>query len=131
MYYMFPASVFLRRLFDVTAAVLKCHRHVRLISQAKLDLNVWPDFLCQYGDRSCFRDDNFLTGDFLQLYSDAAESIGFGALFGTEWCYGQWLVAWHSYNRCGSLGKQMDKQKCMFLCRQRSDRSCFQQPNCP
>ena len=46
-----PARAFLSRLFDLTAGVLKPHHHIRLTSQAKLDLQVWHDFLCQYNGK--------------------------------------------------------------------------------
>ncbi|KAI0224092.1 hypothetical protein LSAT2_024887 [Lamellibrachia satsuma] len=38
--------------------------------------------------KSFFLDDSFLTGDYLQLYTDAAGGIGYGALCGSEWFCG-------------------------------------------
>ena len=81
----------------MTVGVQKPH-HIRLTRQAKLDLQVWQEFLLQFNGRSFFLDDNFLTGDHLHLYTDASGSIGFGALYGAEWFYGQWTVSWRSYN---------------------------------
>lgn len=93
-----PGRAFLRRLLDLSIGARKPHHHIRLTSQAKLDLQVWQDFLNQFNGRSFFIDDDFLTGDHLQLYTDASGGIGFGALYGTEWFYGQWPIQWHSYN---------------------------------
>ena len=34
----------------------------------------------------------------LQLYTDAAGGVGYGALLGVAWFYGLWPVAWRAYN---------------------------------
>ena len=34
----------------------------------------------------------------LQLSTDAAGAHGFGAVFGTHWCYGEWPEEWHGLN---------------------------------
>ena len=34
----------------------------------------------------------------LNLYTDASGAIGFGALFGREWCYGKWPENWLKYS---------------------------------
>ena len=93
-----PVRAFLRRILDMTVGVQKPHHHIRLTRQAKLDLHVWQEFLLLFNGRSFFLDDNFLTGDHLHLYTDASGSIGFGALYGGAWFYGQWPVSWRSYN---------------------------------
>ena len=38
------------------------------------------------------------TNQKLNLYTDASGAIGFGALFGREWCYGKWPENWLKYN---------------------------------
>ena len=93
-----PGRAFLRRIIYMTLGVQKPHHHIRLTRQAKLDLQVWQEFLLLFNGRSFFLDDNFLTGDQLHLYTDASGSIGFGALYGGAWFYGQWPVSWRSYN---------------------------------
>ena len=40
----------------------------------------------------------FLTGDYLQLYADAAGGIGYGELCGSEWFCGESPVAWRLFN---------------------------------
>ena len=93
-----PGRPFLRRLFDLTVGIRKPHFHVRLTNQVKLDLEVWLKFLQDFNGKSFFLDEKFLTGDYLQLYTDAAGGIGYGALFGEGWFYGLWPVAWRSLN---------------------------------
>lgn len=93
-----PGRPFLRRLIDLTIGVRKPHYHIRLTRQAKLDLEVWLEFLQHFNGKSFFLDDNFITGDYLQLYTDAAGGVGYGALCGVEWFWGLWPEAWHSFN---------------------------------
>ena len=93
-----PGRPFLRRLIDLTRGVPKPHHHIRLTRQTKLDLGLWLDFLLHFNGRSFFLKDVFLTGDYLELYTDAAGGIGYGALCGIEWFHGLWPLAWRSLN---------------------------------
>ena len=47
-----------------------------------------PSFLRTFWDSS----------DKLELYTDAADSLGFGAFFGSKWCYGKWPDNWLHQN---------------------------------
>ena len=93
-----PGRPFLRRLIDLTIGVPRPYFHIRLTKQAKLDVGVWLAFLQHFNGRAFFFDDNFLTGDFLELYTDAAGAIGYGALFGNAWFCGLWPAKWRSHN---------------------------------
>ena len=93
-----PGRPFLRRLTDLVIGVKKPHFHIRLTRQVKLDLEIWLAFLDQFNGKSFFLDADFLTGDYLQLYTDAAGGVGYGALFGVAWFCGLWPVAWRAYN---------------------------------
>ena len=77
--------------------VHKPHHHIRLTRETKLDLGVWWEFFLCFNGRS-FLNDSFLTGDYLQLYTDAAGGIGYGALCGSEWFCGKWPMAWRLFN---------------------------------
>ena len=76
-----PGRAFLRRLIDMTMGVQKPYHHIRLTRQARYDLKVWQDFLEHFNGRSMFLNDALLTGDYLQLYTEAAGGIGFGAMW--------------------------------------------------
>ena len=93
-----PGRAFLRRLIDLTMGVLKPHHNIRLTREIKLDLGVWLGFFLYFNGRSFFLADSFLTGDYIQLYTDAAGGIGSGTLCGPEWFCGKWPVAWRSFN---------------------------------
>ena len=45
-----------------------------------------------------FLHDEWLNSHKLHLYTDAAGSLSFGAIFGTHWCFGQWPSKWQGRN---------------------------------
>ena len=93
-----PGRAFLRRLIDLTKGVGKPHYHIRISQGARLDLDMWLRLLRDYNGRSFFLDDIWETSHTLQLYTDSAGSIGFGAVFATHWFHGLWPTTWHGYN---------------------------------
>ena len=93
-----PGRAFLRRLIDLTIGVTKPHHHIRLTREVKLDLHLWLDFLSDFNGKAFFIDQRFLNGDYLQLFTDAAGGIGYGALCGAEWFSGLWPPEWQSRN---------------------------------
>ena len=93
-----PGRAFLRRLIDLTIGIQQPHHRVRLTRQAKLDLGVWLEFLSNFNGRSFFLATRFLTGDVLQLFTDAAGGVGYGALCGSAWFHGRWPEAWRLFS---------------------------------
>lgn len=93
-----PGRGFLRRLIDLTIGPTKPYHHVRLTSQTKLDIDLWIEFLQDYNSSPFFLHDAFITGDHLNLYTDASGSIGYGAICGKRWFYGLWPESWREYN---------------------------------
>ena len=79
-----PGRAFLRRLIDLTVGVVQPHRCIRLTRQAKLDIAMWLPFFQSFNGRSFFLNTNFITGDYLQLYTDASGSVGYGAVYGSQ-----------------------------------------------
>ena len=55
--------------------------------EARADLDSWYQFLSNFNGKSFFLDD-WNTSSQLRLFTDASGSLGFGAVFGTSWCYG-------------------------------------------
>ena len=93
-----PGRAFLRRLIDLTKGVRQPHHHIRLCKGSKQDLLLWMRFLDEFNGKSFFLEDTWETSHTLELYTDAAGSIGFGAVFGKHWFGGEWPVTWKSYN---------------------------------
>ena len=45
-----------------------------------------------------FLSDGWYDSHQLQLYTDASGTLGFGASFGKNWCYGEWPDSWRHRN---------------------------------
>ena len=88
----------MRRLIDLTIGVSRPYFHIRLTRQAKFDVGVWLAFLQHFNGKALSLDDNLLTGDFLELYTEVAGAIGYGALYGSAWFSGLWPAEWRSHN---------------------------------
>lgn len=93
-----PGRAFLRRLIDLTKGVGKPHHHIRLCKDSKQDLLLWMRFLDEFNGKSFFLEDTWETSQILELYTYAAGSIGFEAVFGKYWFGNEWRVTWKTYN---------------------------------
>ena len=89
-----PGRAFLRRLIDLTIGVRQQHFLIRLSKESKQDLTVWHSFLSEFNGRSFFVSDYWLNSPKLNLFTDSSGALGFGAIFGTHWCYGKWPSGW-------------------------------------
>ena len=93
-----PERAFFRRLIDLTLGIRAPHYRMRITSQVKDDVCVWLNFLEEFNGESMFIDDIWSNSQKLQLYTDSAGSLGFGAIFGNHWCYAQWPYEWLGRN---------------------------------
>ena len=59
---------------------------------------MWQSFLDDFNGRSFFLNDIWLDSFSLNLYTDAAASLSYGAVFGDEWCFGAWPDNWKQLN---------------------------------
>ena len=88
-----PGRAFTRRLYAYTAnKKLKPHHHIRINAEMKRDLLMWLSFL-QHPTVYCrpFLDfSKILIADEIDMYSNASEKIGFGAICGNRWMYNSW-----------------------------------------
>ena len=71
---------------------------IRLTRNVKNDLRVWQEFVCSFNGKSLFLDDHWSNNHKLNLFTDASGSIGFGAILGSDWCYGKWPDEWQHYD---------------------------------
>ena len=78
-----PGRVFLRGLIDLTKGVKSAH-FVRLTKWVKADFSMWQSFLDDFNGRSFFLSDIWPDSFSLNLYTDAAASLGYGAVFGNS-----------------------------------------------
>ena len=93
-----PGRAFLRRLIDLTIGIRHLHFLIRLTREIKEDLKVWQQFLSGFNGRSFFLSVDWANSHHLKLYTDASGAIGFGAVFGRHWCYGEWPMSWRHRN---------------------------------
>ena len=89
---------FLRRLIDLTKGTHVAHHLIRLTKSARADLQMWQQFLKTFSGRSFFLSDIWVSSTTLNLYTDAAGTVGFGAMFGNYWCHGEWPAFWKGLN---------------------------------
>jgi hypothetical protein len=82
---MLSGCAFPRRLIDLTKGVKSPHHFIRLSKSVKADLELWQSFLLDFNGRSFFLHDGWNDSLSLNLYTDAAGSLGYGGIFGSEW----------------------------------------------
>ena len=85
-----PGRCFLRRLVDLTVGISRPNHRVTLNRAARRDLSAWLIFVEFFNGSSLLLPDRWVTSPSLDLYTDAAGSLGFGALFKTHWIMGAW-----------------------------------------
>ena len=90
-----PGRVFLVHLYSMLTGTqgkpLKSHYHVRVKEEQRLDLLMWRKFLTM-PDVYCrlFLDYQEIEAADISMYSDASGKIGFGAICGSSWMFGEW-----------------------------------------
>lgn len=87
--------IFSRRLFQAMSSYKSPFAHIRVNSDLNDDLLVWSQFLIDYNGRSFFQGDLVFSTE-INLFTDAAGSYGFAAIFRTHWCSGKWPPFWVS-----------------------------------
>lgn len=82
--------LFLRRLYDLTIGVTCPSFYIRLTREARADLHMWHEFMLSFNGCCMFLNDNWLSSQSLQLYTDAASTIGCAGVFKSEWFAFRW-----------------------------------------
>lgn len=85
-----PGRAFCRRLIDATIGVKCAHHRIRVSASMIADLQVWLSFLDHFNGLSIILDKDWCDNQDLDLYTDAAGSLGFGAYFQGHWAHGSW-----------------------------------------
>ncbi|KAK3755690.1 hypothetical protein QZH41_008951, partial [Actinostola sp. cb2023] len=71
-------------MIDLTKGPQRPHHHIRLTKDVKQDIALWFRSLDHFNGKSFFLDDKWLTSPNLDMYTDAAGSLGYGAIFGRQ-----------------------------------------------
>ena len=85
-----PGRTFLQRVIDLTKGVPSRFHHIRLDKEFLRDLDRWKTFLSKWNGRSLFLESSTTPTPDLELYTDAAGSVGFGGYFQGKWFQGHW-----------------------------------------
>ena len=93
-----PGRAFLRRMIDLTNGAKRPYHRIRLSKEAKSDIVTWLTFLDKFNGKTFLVDEKLETSSSLELFTDAASSKGYGAIFGKRWFYGTWPASWTSLN---------------------------------
>ncbi|XP_030292106.1 uncharacterized protein LOC115592964 [Sparus aurata] len=81
---------FISHLLSLSAAIPSLHDHITLDNPCKMELRMWRDFLSSWNGISFFYDDHVTQPQDIQLYTDAAPSVGFGGYYGGRWFTSAW-----------------------------------------
>lgn len=93
-----PRRAFLRRLIDLTKGITRPTHHICLTVNAKNGMLVWLQCLDSFNGKSFFLSDVWERPSTLELYTDSADSGGYGTVFGKDWLSGKWHPSWHHLN---------------------------------
>ena len=85
-----PGRTFLQRAINLTKGVPSRFHHIRLNKEFFRDLDMWKVFLSKWNGRSLFLESTINPAPDLELYTDAAGSVGFGGYFQGKWFQGHW-----------------------------------------
>jgi hypothetical protein len=85
-----PGRTFLRKLIDCTKGIQQPHFHIRLNKESRLDIAAWLLVIDHFNGKTMMLKQIWISANKLHLYTDATGSLGFGAIFESEWFYGSW-----------------------------------------
>ena len=85
-----PGRTFLQRIINLTRGVSNSFHHIRLNKEFSRDITMWKAFLTKWNGRSFFLESFVTTSPDLELYTDAASTIGCGGYLNGKWFQGRW-----------------------------------------
>lgn len=86
-----PGRTFLRRMIDVLCCFRRRDHPIRLNAEFHLDLQWWHEFLSTWHGVSFWLFPGMSAASDLEVTSNAAGSLGFGAFLKCEWLSGAWV----------------------------------------
>ena len=93
-----PGRAFLRRMINLTRGIQRPHHRIRLTKETKFDIQVWLSFLQNFNGKTFFYTELWEVSNPFELFTDAAGSKGYGAIFGKHWFFGAWPETWKHFN---------------------------------
>ena len=93
-----PGRTFLRRLIDLTKGTYNPYHFIRITKEARADMAAWHYFLEHFNGKCILLEDKWMSSDKIKLYTDAASTQGYAAVFGSRWFNGPWPKRWDQYH---------------------------------
>nr|XP_040033418.1 uncharacterized protein LOC120819784 [Gasterosteus aculeatus aculeatus] len=84
---------FISRLLDLASSVSRLHELVTLDHGCRSDLRFWSRLLDHWNGVTFFYNEIVESADSLQLFTDAAPSVGFGGFYQGQWFASHWPTA--------------------------------------
>ena len=85
-----PGRTFLQQAIDLTRGVPNRFHHARLNREFFKDLAMWRGYISKWKGRSFFLESSTTPAPDLELFTDAASTLGFGVFFRGKWFQGRW-----------------------------------------
>ena len=122
-----PGRTFLRRMIDLSKTVRSLNHHIHLTPEFRLDLDWWRRFAADWNGTTFFLHPHWTPAPDLELYTDSAGAIGFGAYYQGRWFQGRWTTAQLPLSitykelfpiamACHVWGSEWQGKKIMFHC---------------
>ena len=92
-----PGRTFVRRLFNAAADMAFMDKQVAVPQEATEDIHWWSACCEVWNGRALFIDPNWTQASKVSLWIDAS-GLGFGIVFGNEWCCGTWSPVEEGYS---------------------------------
>lgn len=77
---------------------MRPNHYIRITQDVKNDLTPWQSLFQFHNGKSMFPEDAWYSSSHLNCYTGAAQTLGFGIVFGTKWAYGKWPSDWTHKN---------------------------------
>ena len=77
-------------LINIAIGVKRLNHYIRITQDVQKDLAVWKTFFQSHNGKSMFLEDAWYSSSHLKFYTHAAQSFGFGIVFGRKWAYSKW-----------------------------------------
>lgn len=93
-----PGRAFLRRMINLTMHISNAQTLLFLTTEAKEDMKMRLSFLSYFDGKCIFLNETFLSSCTLELYTDAAQSLGYTGVYKDRWFYGAFPSEWQKLN---------------------------------
>ena len=85
-----PGRAFVSYLITLSTTVSQLHHHLSLSAACRTDLRMWKQFLQQWNGVYFFHDTKITEAHDIELFTDAAASVGFGGFYQGHWFAELW-----------------------------------------